>query len=457
MKVWSARRSVLLIRVTAFIGFIGAVLLLRFGIHQPIKLLLASQPLNLLVALRGRPDAVFLGAFFVIVVTAYGGRLTCGLLCPVGIAQDVVGLLRKKKTSDANRPSPRYLRFAFLVMFVSLLVGGIDVASVLEPYTFFARIGVVTTNRSPLASPGVSTSTTVPLSASVVLLGAVLVAAFFKRRAFCRLICPAGALLSLIALRARLRIRKKISCHDCALWERVCDAGALGSGCRVSTSDCYLCFDCVRACPDGALHYSGKARLLIPPTSIVPRRRFIGMLLGGIVTALFIRFLLWKQRRRVRPPSSGSDFTATCNRCLLCVSVCPNGVLKPSLDGGDFLLPFMDIGHMEDGKSYCEYECLECGKVCPVGAIRFGDVVEKWSNPLGLAVIDESKCMTYSAGYECLACEEVCPVVDKAVRVVRIRMNGEHLRAPKIDAEKCLGCGCCVFNCPEKAIGIIPY
>jgi len=453
------RRTVVVIRAASFTLFGVAVLLFHYGIASPLKVLIASQPLNLIVALRRTPDVFFLSAFGVILLTAFAGRLTCGLFCPVGIAQDAVGCIGRRKRSGGKPFFLRYLRFGLLVLFVLLIVTGINIAFVVEPYTLFARAGVTSTQSLLPQREGVLASFgAIPFWVSVLFLVGVVASALIVRRAFCRFVCPAGALLSLIALHARLRIvRDADACHDCALYEGVCDSGALRDGCSVSTSDCYLCFRCLRLCPDGALRYRVvKSRPAPSPITVAQRRRFIALIAGGALAALLLRPLFARARRKVRPPTAGDDFAAVCNRCLLCVSVCPNGLIKPSFEGDDFLLPFLDIGHMEDDKSYCEYECLECGRVCPVGAIRFGTLKEKWSRPVGLAVIDETKCITYSAGFECLGCEEVCSVPEKAVRVVEVRVKGEVLRAPKIDADMCVGCGSCAFNCPEKAIQVMP-
>lgn len=453
------RRIVIVVRMASFALFGVAVLLLHFGTNSPLRLILASQPLNFLVALKKTPDLFFLSAFGVILLTAFAGRLTCGFFCPVGIAQDVVGCIRRRGKASKEPFFLHYLRFGVLTVFVVLIVAGVNIAFIVEPYTLFARAGVVsTTNLLPQRETVLASFDAIPFYASLLFLVGVVVSASFKRRAFCRFVCPAGALLSLVALRAKVRIGRNADvCHDCVLQESICDSGALRDGCSVSTSDCCLCFDCLRLCPDGALRYHPvKSRPAPSPISVVQRRRFIVLVTGGVVAALLLRPLFSKMRKKIRPPTADGDFAVVCNRCLLCVSVCPNGLIKPSFEGTDLLLPFLDTGHMEDGKSYCEYGCLECGRLCPVGAIRFTTVEEKWRRPIGLAVIDETKCMTYSAGYECLGCEEVCPVPEKAVRVVKVRVRGEVLRAPEIDAGMCTGCGSCAYNCPEKAIEVRP-
>ena len=76
------------------------------------------------------------------------------------------------------------------------------------------------------------------------------------------------------------------------------------------------------------------------------------------------------------PPGSMSfqHYAKRCTGCQLCVSECPNQVLRPSSDLLHLMLPVMSYE-----RGYCRPECTRCSDVCPAGAIKPLDDVEKSS------------------------------------------------------------------------------
>ena len=63
------------------------------------------------------------------------------------------------------------------------------------------------------------------------------------------------------------------------------------------------------------------------------------------------------------PPGAWStrSFFQHCTACQLCVSTCPNGVLRPSTDLTKLMQPEMSYE-----RGYCRSECTKCSEVCPV-------------------------------------------------------------------------------------------
>ena len=56
-----------------------------------------------------------------------------------------------------------------------------------------------------------------------------------------------------------------------------------------------------------------------------------------------------------------------------------------------------------------------CGEVCPTGAIRPLTHAEKVAHKIGTAVFDHTRCLPWARGEECLTCEEQCPLPEKAI------------------------------------------
>ena len=53
-----------------------------------------------------------------------------------------------------------------------------------------------------------------------------------------------------------------------------------------------------------------------------------------------------------------------------------------------------------------------------------------------------------------MGCQEVCPAEpENAIKGVKTRFGWE---APEVVAERCVGCGTCVFNCPADAVVVLP-
>ena len=102
----------------------------------------------------------------------------------------------------------------------------------------------------------------------------------------------------------------------------------------------------------------------------------------------------------ITPPGSLSaqHFAQHCTACQLCVSNCPNGVLRPSTDLSTFMQPTMSYE-----RGYCRPECTRCGDVCPTGAITMVPVDPKDERSLKIPAVNEARCIG------CGACENLCP------------------------------------------------
>ena len=146
---------------------------------------------------------------------------------------------------------------------------------------------------------------------------------------------------------------------------------------------------------------------------------------------------------------SVEKFYKHCTACQLCVTVCPNNVLRPSSRLEHLMQPEMSFE-----KGYCRPECVKCSEVCPAGAILKITPEEKTEWKVGTAGVDYDLCVVNRDGVSCGNCARHCPV--GAIRMVRKNPDDEKSpRIPSVNEEKCIGCGACENLCPSRPISAI--
>ena len=173
------------------------------------------------------------------IAALFAGRLFCGYVCPFGGLQELLHVKRLRRTIPARWM--RFLRFvpyAILVYLVARVIAtGVLTWGGTTPFKAFFTFG--------------GTPVTLGISALFA------VASIFLFRPFCRLFCPLGAWLSLVARVSPFRVRVGSSCVTCGKCDNTCGVCAVKGG-TVRPADCLLCGECIRTCPVGALSWSGK-------------------------------------------------------------------------------------------------------------------------------------------------------------------------------------------------------
>lgn len=422
------------------------------------------------------------GFIAVLALTLLSGRTYCSFLCPLGILQDVFsrtgGRVKKRFRRFGFRKPHSILRYTLLVLvLIVTLVWGTFLLTLLDPYSIFGRL--MTYFVKPLLLivnnflSGILGKFDIyalvnmpqvkfPLFVYIVPVAFLLltgILSFVKGRLFCNAVCPVGTFLGLISKISIFRIRfDDQKCTRCGRCSLACKSSCIDFLNKdIDVSRCVDCFNCLKSCPEKALSY-GLVSVRKKENEIdIERRKVIaGSVLlflglsnsssGQTVTApkpTKASTVREERKYPVCPPGSTGieNFTGKCTACSLCISVCPNNVLIPSVK--EYGLSGIMQPRLDFHKSFCTYECIKCLEICPTGALMPLVTEAKKLTQIGKAVFIKDNCIVKTEKTACGACSESCPT--KAVHM--IPFEGK-LVIPETKDELCIGCGHCEFACP---------
>jgi MauM/NapG family ferredoxin protein len=445
--------------------FIAAFVLTEQGRLKgyPVTVFLDSSALNALGSLlSARNIAYTMGiGLLILALTPFLGRFFCGWICPLGTLFHYASvLLRPRKVSERIKQNLR--NRAQVIKYLILIALLLSAAFGFMQIGLFDPIALLTRTAAAFVSPGMRAGwMLILIFAALVLLNA------WKPRFWCRYICPLGALLGTASkLIPGGVVRDVHKCTDCGLCNRDC-IGACSPNTCTRMTECFVCWNCIEDCPEKALSWKWMPELeQVDREAGVSRRAFFGAATGGAATvaALHVQ-ALEGYPERVRPPGALAepDFLDRCIKCGECMKVCPTGVLRPALAEAGVSGLWTPVMDMEQG--YCEYNCVLCAQVCPTGAIERLTIAAKTGadsgEPVktGTAFVDRARCLPWSFERNCVVCEEVCPVSPKAIYtdVVVREIDGKEieLHPPRVNPERCIGCGLCQHECPVNDLAAI--
>lgn len=432
-------------------------------------------------------------ALLVLVLTLVLGRVYCSVLCPLGILQEFIGwLTRRRGAAPGNHPR---LRYGIAVVTIVLLLFGWSLClRLLDPASRFG--GMVATlvapwytalyNRlfpddmlivRPLALPTLFIFGVLPL----LLLTALVL---WRRRWFCTTLCPVGTVLGLVAKCTRLPLRLTDACVKCGQCQKVCPAGCIdiaqGS---IDNERCLRCLKCLDACRFEAVAWGRRPAMAaavaaaagekalaagestakpaaaaaadardgaLPQGELTRREVLVGV--AGVGAAACAGAALLRPGGVLRagagagaiyPPGAGSAarFAALCTGCQLCVRNCRGNVLRAAGDGRPGLV------HLVFDRGMCEFNCMRCSSICPTGALRPMTLPAKQRCRIGMAHFDPSLCIAVQDGVDCGACAEHCPT-----GALQMKDDGPGRRIPSLNPDLCIGCGSCEYPCPVRPV-----
>ena len=426
-----------------------------------------------------------------VALTLVFGRIYCSIICPLGILQDLFGWLGKKQKKNRYSYSKevRWLRYPVLVLFVIAFFAGIGtLVQLLDPYSTF---GIIATNLlQPVYQAGNNVLASIAeyydsyafyhsdiwlrslpsLIISAVMLIILGVLAWRNGRTYCNTFCPVGTVLSFLSRFSLLKIRFDAEkCKSCSLCSKNCKSACIDYKTHtVDASRCIVCGDCINACKHDALSYQAhKAHEPHKPHDAegLSRRSFLlsstllataalaqqkdKMMDGGL--AEIEDKAAPKRQTPLVPPGALSlrNMEKRCTGCQLCISECPNEVLRPSSDWLHLMQPVMSYE-----RGFCRPECHRCSEVCPTGAIKPIDLEVKASTQIGHAVWIKKNCIPLTDGVECGNCARHCPT--GAIEMVPSNPDDEESPyIPAVNEAACIGCGACEYLCPARPFSAI--
>ena len=431
-----------------------------------------------------------------VVLTLVFGRVYCSVICPLGVFQDVVswfsGRRKKKKYRFSYSPAVSWLRYGVLGVFIIAMIAGIgSVVALLAPYSSYGRI--VSNLFAPVYQWGNNVlayfaersdsyafyETSVwlkSLPTFIIAAGTfvvLVVLAWRNGRTYCNTICPVGTVLGFFSRYSLFRPEIDAEkCTNCSLCSRKCKAACINDkDHRIDYSRCVTCMDCIDSCKHGAISYKYRfGKKEIKETSETgntnnARRSFLtgmGLVLvssavkaqekkvdGGLAVILDKKVPA-RMTPLVPPGAKGlRNMRTHCTGCQLCVSVCPNQVLRPSTKLETLMQPEMSYE-----RGYCRPECTKCSEVCPAGAILKLTPADKSATQIGHAVWVEKNCVPLRDKVACGNCARHCPT-GAITMVPSDADDADSLKIPVVNVERCIGCGACENLCPARPFSAI--
>lgn len=453
-------------RIAAAALFFAGITLLFVGIgHQWWGWMAKLQFLPSCMALN------FAAIAFVLLLTLVFGRIYCSVICPMGVFQDLVIRVHKLLSPKGRKPKrhfvkePRIVRYGVLALvIVTALTFSQLLLTILAPYSAYGRMirSIVGLSRGESLAPAL-------LITAAATLVVICVCAWIWGRGWCNTVCPVGSVLGLVSRFSLFKVSiDQSQCVSCRKCEKGCKSSCIDIDTHtIDHSRCVDCFDCLDSCPKGGIKFrfslprkaktgpvtesvdKGR-RAFMATTALVGSSLALGAqnkrLDGGLADVIDKTSPERSERLVPFGAESVKDFYDRCTACQLCVSNCPNGVLRPSTDIGHFLQPQMGYE-----KGWCRPECTTCSQVCPAGAIRPLKAEEKLTHKIGTAKVNLSLCLAAKDEAGCGNCSRHCPV--GAVRMVKT--DGYHRSIPVVAEAQCIGCGACEYLCPARPISAI--
>jgi len=238
-RVLEALRMGFLLFTLVWIGWIAGAQLSVINVFAWLHGLTDGHALDVLLA---DPLLCVLLAFVIVSFFIWGRGVFCGWLCPFGALQELLAKLARVVSLPQWSPSYRVHRVLWRLKYVSLAVLAVAAVHAMQTMAVAAEVEpfkTVISLRMDRDWP------------FVVYALAVLAAGLFVERAYCRFLCPLGAVM---AIGGRLRrftplrsapLKRRPECGSpCQLCARRCPIQAIEPSGAINMDECFYCLDC---------------------------------------------------------------------------------------------------------------------------------------------------------------------------------------------------------------------
>ena len=454
-----------------------------FGWMAKIQFLPALLALNVGVVL------------FLILLTLIFGRVYCSVICPLGVFQDAVAWLGKKRKKNRYTYSKALscLRYTVLALFIVALLAGVgSLVALLDPYASYGRIA------SNLFSPvyrwgnnllaffseragnyafyetEVYIKSLPTFLLAIATLVILVVLAWRGGRTYCNTICPVGTVLGFLSRFSWFKpVLDSSKCVNCKLCERNCKASCIDiAHHQIDYSRCVSCMDCIDKCHKDAIRYrhpkkaealaagDTQAGLSAPAQPVQPARTAQPGKLAQPDSS--------SQPAQTQPKKEAQSVDAQRRTFLTATGLlAATAALKAQekkVDGGlavivdkkvpDRATRILPAGSVS-ARHFAQHctACQLCVANCPNGVLRPSTSLLQLMQPE----------MSYERGYcrpECVHCAEVCPagaiqpisVAEKSAIQIGHAVWVKENCVPLTDGVEC---GNCARHCPSGAIQMI--
>lgn len=392
----------------------------------------------------------------ILVLTFIFGRFFCGWICPLGALIDffewLVQGFKRKQMSQLRAYQLSAIKFGVLIMIVAASAFSFQFIYLFDPIVIMTRfMGMIlmpTQNKLLQLPPFVVQHSIQFLFFTL----AIVLLSLFAKRFWCRVVCPVGALLGLVAWFSPSGFVQE-RCKGCPVCQHQCRTAAILDSKKqaMQPQECIRCFDCLDVCPRKTRAFSLKAvKKSWARSARFSRRTFLAWCGSGIVGSVVVAGsagALPGKKTLLRPPHSPDEeeFLDLCVRCQACVNICPTNALQPLLMQSG--LYGLWSPRLEPSIGECKVDCNKCSTVCPTHAIGRFNIQNKYFLKIGTAVLFKNRCIPHADGKPCGKCIPKCPT-----GAIGYDQENNLKRPQQIDFLLCVGCGVCQNICNEQTL-----